>query len=180
MQTKPKTNSVVTHSLDSEAQVLTFHVIGCEPLVFDVKRISDEVGERAMIHGLVQRVSDTAAISRNADTGKPATPADKRERMARLVEHYMTGTAEWSPSRGESGPRDGGLTITAMGDVFHKLAEECRDMVKALALKRGIEERAALALFAQTKEIAQRMAELRAERAKNGPDANSLLDELTQ
>ena len=178
MQSKPKSNSVITHIVDMENQVITYNVIGCEPLVFDVKRVSDQCGERAMIHGFIQRISDAAAISRDPDTGKPATPQDKRERMARLVEHYMSGAEAWSPARAEGGARDEGLTITAMGDVYHKLAEECRDMVKQLAVKRGIDERAALAVFAKSAQIAARMAEIKAERAKDGPDADDLLAEL--
>ncbi len=179
MQTKPKSNSIVTHAHDAAEQTITFHVVGCEPLVLYLRAISDEVAERAFIHGMVQRVSDAAAISRNPETGQPATPQDKRERMARLVEHYMTGTTEWSPNRGTAGPRDAGLTITAMGDVFHKLAEECREMVARLAAKRGIEERAALALFAATPEVAKRIAELKAERAeKSGVSAADILAEI--
>lgn len=179
MQSKQKSNSVVTHTHDADAQTITFTIRGEEPLVLDLQRISDEVAERAFIHGMVQRISDAAAISRDTVTGQPATPADKRARMAALIDHYMSGTVEWKLATTTSRGPNEGLTISAMGDVFHKLAEECREMVRALAAIRGITEREALSVFAGSVEVAQRIAEIRAARAAEaGISADDILAEI--
>lgn len=176
---KKRANSVVTHAHDADAQTITFAVAGEAALVLNLTQLSDEVAERAFVHGMVQRISDAAAMSRDPTTGKPATPADKRARMAALVEHYESGTADWNLKRAAGNGPGEGLTIRAMGDVFHKLAEECRDMVKALAAKRSITEREALAVFASSTEIAKRIAELRAERAAEaGISADDILAEI--
>lgn len=179
MQTKPKSNSVITHSINAEEQIVTFLVRGCEPLTFDIKRVSDAVGERAMIHGFIQRISDAAAISRNPETGQPATPEDKREAMARLVEWYESGTEEWSRRREAGAGPDTGITLQAMIDVFGGTAEAARGMIQSLADKRGITPNEARAVFASSREVAARIAQIKADRAaRSGVDAQGLLDEL--
>jgi len=179
MQSKAKSNSVITHSIDADTQVITFLVRGCEPLTFDVKKVSDAVGERAMLHGFIQRVSDAAAISRNPETGLPATPEDKRDAMARLVEWYESGTEEWSRKREAGAGPDTGITLQAMIDVFGGDAAGARGMIQSLADKRGITLNEARAVFAGSREVAARIAQLKADRAaKSGVDAQGLLDEL--
>jgi len=179
MQSKPKSNSVITHSVNAEEQIVTFLIRDCEPLTFDIKRVSDAVGERAMIHGFIQRISDAAAISRNPETGLPATPEDKREAMARLVEWYESGTEEWARRREAGAGPDTGITLQAMIDVFGGDAAGARGMIQSLADKRGITLNEARAVFAGSREVAARIAQLKADRAaKSGVDAQGLLDEL--
>lgn len=180
MQSKAKSNSVITHTVNAEEQTITFHVVGCEPLVFDVKKVSDAVGERAMLHGFIQRVSDAAAISRNRDTGQPATPQDKRDAMAVLVEHYESGTEDWARRREAGAGPDTGITLQAIMDVFKTDAAGARGMIASLAERRSITVNEARAVFASAKEVAARIAQLKADRAeKSGIDAAGLLDELT-
>ena len=179
MQSKAKSNSVITHTVNVDEQIITFHVVGCEPLVFDVKKVSDAVGERAMLHGFIQRVSDAAALSRNPETGLPATPEDKREAMARLVEWYESGTEEWARRREAGAGPDTGITLQAIMDVFKTDAAGARGMIASLAERRGITPNEARAVFAGSREVAARIAQLKADRAaKSGVDAQGLLDEL--
>lgn len=69
--------------------------------------------QRAAIHGMIQRISDAAAISRNPETGKPATAQEKFDRMAQLVTHYESGTSEWSRV-GQGGGNRGGYLFRAL------------------------------------------------------------------
>lgn len=141
-------------------------------LVLDFNALSAEVRQQAMVHGLVQRVSDRAAISRDGDTGKSATPLDKFNAMKVLVEHYNSGSASWNLSGGERGPSDEvKLLATALAELYPlKGLEELTAWVR----KRSKDELAALVTGEKLKPIVER---LRAERAK-GVDAEALLGEL--
>jgi hypothetical protein len=114
MITKPKSNSVITHALDGSH--LTFMVQDAGNVVLDMDKLSDAVKRRATVHGMIQRISDAAALSRDSVTGKSASAADKLAAMRELVEHYSTGTAEWRRTS-ERSPRalgDVGLLIAAL------------------------------------------------------------------
>lgn len=122
MQTKPKSNSTITH--DVAGQTIIFRVHGAtqvaedgketKPLVgelrLDMQRLHAAVTARAAIHGMIQRVSDAAAISRDEESGKPATPEEKLGAMRELVEHYMSGTAEWR----RTGTSEGSYLLQAL------------------------------------------------------------------
>lgn len=112
MVTKPKSNSVVTHNVESQAlggTIIHFNVLGVGELKLNMENLSAEVKHHAAIHGMIQRISDAAAISRNPETGKPATPAEKFDRMQDLIAHYMSGTSKWSRVGQGSGNRGGYL-----------------------------------------------------------------------
>lgn len=117
MNTKAKSNSVITHSVDSDSQVGTcihFDVLGVGRLSMDYTKLHPAIVERAAIHGMIQRISDAAAISRDPETGESATAQDKFDAMQRLVDHYESGTSEWSrrPVAGEG--KSGGLLFKAL------------------------------------------------------------------
>lgn len=95
MNTKVKSNSVVSVELANGK--LQFTVVGTgTPLVFNHHAAAASLRERAELHGWKQRISDAAAIPRDTETGASATPAEKRAAMQRLIEHYESGTEEWS------------------------------------------------------------------------------------
>ena len=103
MQTKPKANSVITHAVDNG--VIHFNVRDAGSVALDIGSLSDAVRHRAMVHGMIQRISDAAAIARNPLTGLAASPQDKLAAMSRLVDHYMTGTDEWRMTGAGGGRR---------------------------------------------------------------------------
>jgi aryl-alcohol dehydrogenase-like predicted oxidoreductase len=61
--------------------------------------------EHAEDYGWLQRLSDTMAMSRDTETGLPATPQDKMARLQTLVDHYMSGSADWNRASGPRGPQ---------------------------------------------------------------------------
>jgi hypothetical protein len=108
MLNKPKANSVISARLDGETIVFQVRGKSAEPdkpgpivgeTKLDLTRIAHTLHKRAEIHGWIQRISDAAAISRDPKTGHPATAGTKLEAMTRLVEHYNSGNADWSPTR---------------------------------------------------------------------------------
>lgn len=115
-ETKAKSNSVITTAMDG--QVIVFHIKGAGELRLDMATAHDKVRERAMIHGFIQKVSDRAAIPFNKETNQYATPAEKLEAMRGLVDHFMSGTDQWQPTRAEgSGRKPGGLDSILLAAV---------------------------------------------------------------
>lgn len=120
MQTKQKSNSVITHRVDGP--VIVFSVIGVGEIELNTENLHTDVAARAAIHGMIQRISDAAAIPRDPETGKSATPQEKYDAMAALVAHYESGTAEWSRvGQGTGEPR--GQLFRALCVVYPNRAQ---------------------------------------------------------
>lgn len=175
MDKKPKANSVVSTELGkteggTDWATIKFKVKDAGEAVLTLANLHPKVRERAMLHGLVQKVSDAAALSRNTETGLSASPSEKLAAMARLVEHFNSGTEEWSTKReGGGGPSvETGLLVAALSEIYPgKTPEQLGKWVKA----RSAPERAALMAQENVKAIVER---LRAESAKS-VDTDALL-----
>jgi len=168
---------VITTRIDNG--VVTFTVAGAGDTMLDLGALSEATRHRAMVHGMIQRVSDAAAMSRNDETGKPASPADKLAAMARLVDHYNSGTDQWTMVReGGGGGNEGGLLgqvlMRAYGAKAGETADQHRERILAYVKKRTPKERAAL--LAEPR-LAQIAAQIREEQGK-GVDTSGMLDEL--
>lgn len=176
METKKRANSIITTAHDSAG--ITFHVAGVGELSLPFADLSPEITRRAMIHGLIQRVSDAAALSRNPDTGKPATPQEKFAEMEKLVAHYRTGTVEWALRRASGGgeSREGGVTLRALANVQKTDVGAMREKVERMAEKNGTTTRAILAKLATQSAVAAEIARLKS--ATVAIDADELLAEL--
>lgn len=163
MNTKAKANSVITHVVGElyrdekgrYCRAITFHVLGAGSILMKMDKLANEVIERAAVHGMIQRISDAAAISRDPETGKPASAQDKFDAMSRLVAHYESGTAEWSrkPVAGER--EKGGLLFKALCQMSpSKSPEEIRAWM-------GTKTKKELALISRTEKVATVIATLR-------------------
>lgn len=170
-----RANSIISTATNGDN--ITFTVQGVGDLTINLKQVSTANATKAMHHGFIQRVSDAAALSRNTDTGQPASPADKFGAMKRIVEHLNSGSDEWSlrvaSGEGSSGPS--GITLKAVASVQGVSEAEMRDRIERLAEKRGVTTRALLATLAKQEAVAKRIAEMR---APAGVDADDLLGEL--
>lgn len=172
MQTKPKSNSVITHEFREENGELAFLVNGAGETVLPLDRLSTQVRHRAMLHGLIQRISDAAAMSRDPATGRAASPQDKLAAMKSLVDHYASGTLDWGRKREGGGAQEGGLLISVLIRAYpEKPLVELQKFAKA----RSVVERNALLASEKLKPIADA---IRAERAPGGVDVDGLLGGL--
>ena len=174
---KKRANAVVT--MEQREKELVFNVLGAGSIILDMGKIHADVLTRAAIHGLKQRISDAAAIPCDTETGKPASPADKFAAMGALVAHYNSGSSEWArrAAAGEKAAPNGGKILTAIMNVYQfSSVEKARETVEATAKKRGIEYKAALALWRASDKIAAELARM-AEKAST-VDADDLLNEL--
>ena len=177
MQTKAKGNSVITHALDGDK--ITFTVLGAGAVVMDTTKLADAIMQRAAIHGLIQRISDAAALGRDPDTGRSASPMDKLSAMTELVAYYETGTEEWKRTgTGEGGGKS--ITIEAIAKVKSVPYEVAVDYVERYAkAKFEGDTKKTLAFLRKSGSVAEAIAEIRKSR-QGAPvvDADKALDEM--
>lgn len=175
-QAKPaKSNQVITTTVTGST--ITFNVRDTGQVVLDLSTIHPDVLQRAALHGMIQRISDRAAIGRNPETGKPASPAEKLAAMQALAAHYAAGSADWSPARSEGGGNEGGITLRALARVQGVEVDVMRARVAEQAEKRGITPKAYLARVAGAEAVVRAIAAIRAESGDAG-QADAMLDEL--
>lgn len=178
-----RANWTIAHEV--QGTMIRWQVKGAGTLALDLSKCSEKVRERAAVHGMVQRVSDAAAMARNSKTGASASPQEKFEAMQRLVEHYQSGTEEWSPqrsggegSKGRGVDRDKELLAMALGiHAVDKPAAVIAEFVKGLRK----EQVAALLVSEQLKEavaMAREEMEKEAKAQSAGVDAEELLKGL--
>lgn len=179
---KPETkreNSVLTVSY--EGNVIVYSVLGVGDLRLDTSKMHPDNLAHAAMHGMEQRIRDAAAIPRDKDTGASATPQDKYDAMKRLVDHYESGTAEWTIKRAEgAGTGSRSITIEAIARVKECDYETAESMVDRFAMSKFAGDRKpALRELAKTPSVQSAIAAIRAERMpKPKADGDALLNEL--
>lgn len=153
--------------MSATAQLITITVAGeAKPIILDESKLSVDVLGRALTHGLIQKVSDAAAL------GKDSTPADKHAAMLATVERLLSG--DWN----KRGDADG--TSPIGGIIFRALLawKSSADPEKLRAwydAKPRIEQ---LAL----RDVPEIKAEMERIKSERGPgktiDTSSLLSDL--
>lgn len=159
-----------------DGRLIHFDVAGAGRVTLDLAAVSTENQDYAVFHGFKQRIVDSAALERGAG------PEAKLAEMARLVEHYNSGSSEWNVTRtGGGGGGQEALVVLALKRVYGDRSGE--PDVERLMAKRGIDRKAALKVWAGTDKVAAAMAAIQAERAAQkasaaAVDADDLLAEL--
>lgn len=70
---------------------------GLEPIVLAMSQVHPANATYAMLHGFAARVGDNAAIQKSAENNYTVTEAMRRDAVKELVDHYASGSADWSP-----------------------------------------------------------------------------------
>ena len=78
-------NAIVSVELNDNN--LSFIVADTGSIELDVSALAGEVTRRAMLHGIVQKISDAAAL------GKDATPSDKYQAMRAVADRLIAPAA---------------------------------------------------------------------------------------
>lgn len=173
---KKRVNSIITVSrFDNK---LAFAFAGVGQFVFDPDRVSAENRARAMMHGFEQRIRDAAALSVDRETGRSATAQAKHDAALRIAEHLMSGSTDWAIRVAASAGPDAGLTLQAMMRALGKSLDDVEAVIAATMTKREIDRAAALKLWANSKQVAQAILDIKRERADAGADAEDLLGEI--
>jgi hypothetical protein len=166
--TDGKRNAAITATIDDNLGGLTLTFANGQELRIHASQLTATIGAHALMHGLKQKLVDAAAISRNPETGRPATVQDKFEAVKVVYDRLLSGA--WNATR-EGGAPTGGLLLQALCRMYtgRKTVEE----LKTFLADKTDAEKAALR---KNPRIAQHIADIRAEQAKDGGiDADDLL-----
>ena len=112
-----KKDATITTEVDVAGRTITFQVAGAREraLVLDVERVSAKVFEYAAYDRLRNRVIDAAALPFNSESNSYATPQEKYDAMAALVEWLESGTDQWTRRvQRDASATDGSLLLRAL------------------------------------------------------------------
>jgi len=164
-----KRNAVITAAIDGQTLTLTF--ANGETLTLRADTLTSDVQQYAMMHGLKQKLVDAAAISRNPETGRPASPDDKFHAVKAVYDRLLAG--QWNAAR-EGGGNAGGLLLQALCRMY--AGRKTVDELKAFLADKTDAEKTALR---KNPRVASVIEEIRAEQGKAANvDTDELLGEL--
>lgn len=157
--------SIINVSLSDNG--LEFAVADVGVISLDLTNLTADIRHQAMIHGLTQKVSDAAAL------GKEATASDKFSAMQSVVERLIGPEGSWNKRSGEgSGP--------VAGLIFRAVAEYARtainpgltdDQIRGWYDDKDRKEQLALRSVPAVREIMDRMRAEKGGAAKVDVDA---------
>lgn len=122
-------------------------------------QLSADMRAHATIHGLKQKLVDAAAISRNTETGRAASVADKYDAVKEVYDRLLSG--EWNKRREGGASASGGLLFRALCRMYD--GKKTPDDIKAFLDAKTDAEKAALR---KNSKVAAIIEEIRAESAK--------------
>lgn len=171
-------------SVTHENAVLTFTVGEAGTFAIDTSALAEEIRTRAMLHGLVQKVSDAAAIAK-ADLPTDANEAAmaKFNAMQSVADRLTAEVPEWSKRSGDSSGPVAGVIYLAfaewVGDVAAKKKSPvpAAEAIRALYDARSRADQLALRNVPAIGKIIERIKSERGSRAET-IDTSSLLGEL--
>lgn len=153
----------------SPGDMLTLVFGDGQTLSLQVADLSPTILAQATMHGLKQKLVDAAAISRNPDTGRAATVADKFNAVAEVYNRLLAG--EWNKRR--EGGATGGLLMRALCRLY---PDRTREQVLSFLAGKSEAEKAALR---RNPKVAAIIDEIRAEDGDDsGIDSDAMLADL--
>lgn len=172
-QTQSRTPAIAVQCIVTDGLSENDHIIltpaGGAPVRVEVRQLSTDVLRYAVLHGLKQKLVDAAAISRDPDTGRSATVADKLAAVQEVLDRLLAG--EWNKRREGGSP--GGILLRAL--MRMQPAKSRDDLTEWLAGKSDAEK----AALRRNPKVAAIIAEIQAEDGtKSGVDSDALLGEL--
>lgn len=139
-------------------------------ITFDTERVSAEIHQRLAVHGAKQKICDAAAIPRDTETGRSATPAQKLDAMRTVAERLLAG--EWGAERtGAANALHVPTLIRAIIEVTSALESKVVEMVEGL-------DNAGRVKLRDNPRIAPVYARIRSEQLGGDLDTDEMLDEL--
>lgn len=130
-------------STDIKDAIITLTFANGAVITLDAQQLDADVIDQATMHGLKQKLSDGAAISRNTDTGQSASIDDKYEAVLAVRDQLMAGS--WNRPRaggGGMGKTSGGLLLAALEHLYE--GKKSREELRAYLAARSEGEKAAL------------------------------------
>lgn len=143
-----KSNQQIEPKIADDFLSVSFALADGQPdIVLDMTKLHPDIIRRAACVGMAQvRIVDAAAIPMQDKDGniipKEKRLEMKRDRMQTLVDHYMTGTSEWSRVAKGGIVSDGGLLFEALCTIYADV--RTKDEVRAFLDGLSEKEQAAL------------------------------------
>jgi hypothetical protein len=176
-------NALITVALDGSA--LTFAVGSAGSFTIDTASLNDDIRNRALAHGIVQKVSDAAAMPKSEFKGKSADEiaAMKFNAMKAVADRLTGDDADWSKRSGDGSGPVAGIIYRAFEqwvlDTAKAKKVKTPPTSEAIRAKYDAMDRAGQLALRNVPEIATIMERLRAERGpKANVDTTALLGEL--
>lgn len=163
-----KIETAIATTINGNTLTMTFG--NGETLTVNAASLNDTIRTAAMMHGLKQKLSDAAAISRNPDTGRSATIDDKFEAVRDVWKRITSADGTWNKNR-EAG--EGGATGALLVRALVALTGKARGVIEEQVEAMSKEQKAALRA---NPKVAAKIAELKS--ANADIDSDSLLDSL--
>lgn len=121
-------SSTITTTTSTNALKIT-----TESGVIDISlnELPEAIITQLVLHGLKQKICDAAAIPRDTDTGRSATPQQKYDAMRAVADRLLAG--EWGIARGAGDGTSGqSLLFRALSRLYaHLSADEIRVKIAA-------------------------------------------------
>ena len=169
-----KRNATITATINNELGQRTSLVLSFAngaQLVLHPDELTGDITFAAIMHGLKQKLVDAAAISRNPETGRPATVEDKYQAVKTVYDRLLAGA--WNATR-EGGGATGGLLLQALVRMY--AGRKTVDELRAFLADKTDAEKTALR---KNPRVAQIIEDIRAETGKAANiDTDGLLGEL--
>lgn len=167
----PAIDATIT-GLDTGNPTLTLAFSHGETLCVAATQLSVAIAQQAMMHGLKQKLVDAAAISRNPDTGRAASVADKYDAVKEVYDRLLSG--EWNKRREGGAGASGGLLFRALCRMYD--GKKTPDDIRVFLDGKTDAEKAALR---KNSKVAAIIEDIRAESAKDsGASGDDLLADL--
>lgn len=107
--------ATIETNFNESTRELVVTVLGVGELRVPVDTLAMHIKETAVIHGLKQKIVDAAALSRDPETGRSATPEQKYRAMEEVVARITDPEApSWNARAGEGSGGEGGLLVRAI------------------------------------------------------------------
>lgn len=177
MENKRKSTAVAVRLIEANGRItgMQLDFAGGQRLMITDAQIPESVRAYAVWHGLKQKLVDAAALSRDPETGRSATPDDKYQAVKTVYDRLLRG--EWNATAGGGGGTSaGGLLYRALIRLYPG-----RDAAAIREYLAGLDAKQQAALRGNPK-IAAVIADIRAEDdARKGADVgDDPLAELEQ
>jgi len=149
-----------------DGQLLKLNFATGEVVELDANKLSPEIREQAMMHGLKQKLVDAAAISRDPETGRSVTVEAKCEAVKAVYKRLQEG--QWNKQREAGDGVSGGLLFRAMCKIME--GKKSPEFVKSWLEGKSDAEKVALRNQPQVKAAIDSLRPVAADTAGKGDE----------
>lgn len=176
-------NSVISVAFAAETSTLSFTVGNAGSFDLVIPDLGEEIRMKAVVHGLVQKVSDAAAMPKSELTGDADKDAvTKFEAMKSVAERLVSG--EWSKRSGDGSGPVSGLIFRAFSEWVSNRAKKAKkdapsdEQIRAVYDAKSRSDQLALRTVPEIAAIIERLKSERGAKSTTSVNTDELLSDL--